>query len=251
MKPAQQKKPDTAKALKVAIINFSGNVGKSTIAKELLAPRLAAPEFSVESSNASAAHNATASKRFDASNYEDLQGELMGLDSAIVDIGASNALEFIKLMGSFKASHEEFDVFLVPVVSEKKQQTDTINTIESLANMGVSPERILLVYNMVELGKEREIDRSFALVNGYYDAEKKFTINTQAVIYRNDIYDRLRTLKMSLTQIINDTTDYRKIISNESSTESEKKKAINMVLGKRLAGSAQDNLDAVYAALFG
>lgn len=249
--PATQKKTAPAKFKKVAIVNFSGNVGKSTIAKELLAPRMNAPEFTIESSNANAAHSATQARRYDASNYEDLQSDLIGLDSAIVDIGASNAQEFIRLMGIFKASHEEFDVFLIPVVSEKKQQTDTINTIEALASLGVPAERILLVYNRVEMGKEKEIDRNFSLINGYFEIEKKFTILPEAVIFRNDIYDRLRVLKMSIMQITNDTTDYRKVINEGNVSEAEKKKAINMVLAKRLAGTALDNLDAVYNVLFG
>ena len=35
----------------------------------------------------------------------------MTLESAIVDVGASNVEEFIKQMGQFDGSHEEFDFF--------------------------------------------------------------------------------------------------------------------------------------------
>ena len=39
--------------MKVAVINFSGNVGKTTIARHLLAPRIAGAEvISIESINA-------------------------------------------------------------------------------------------------------------------------------------------------------------------------------------------------------
>lgn len=40
-------------------------------------------------------------------------------------------------MSQFDGSHEEFDYFVVPAVSEKKQQIDTVNTIETLAALGV------------------------------------------------------------------------------------------------------------------
>ena len=40
--------------MKVCVLNFSGNVGKSTIAAHLLQPRLNAQVFSVESLNVDA-----------------------------------------------------------------------------------------------------------------------------------------------------------------------------------------------------
>ena len=48
----------------------------------------------------------------------------MKLDDAIIDVGASNVEEFIKSMQQYDGSHEEFDYFVVPVVKEKKQQSE-------------------------------------------------------------------------------------------------------------------------------
>ena len=56
--------------------------------------------------------------------YGSLVEELMKLDDAIIDVGASNVEEFIKLMQQYDGSHEEFDYFVVPVVKEKKQQSE-------------------------------------------------------------------------------------------------------------------------------
>lgn len=251
MKTASPKKPESVRPIKIAIINFSGNVGKSTIAKELLASRFDAQGFSIETSNASTAHDATFFKRFDTNNYKAFQQELIVLKSAIVDIGASNAQEFTRLLEHFEDAHDEFDYFIVPTVSEKKQQTDTVNTIEVLSSIGVPAEKILLVYNRVKFGQETDIEQEFSMVNGYYKLDKVFTINPAAVIFDNEIYDMLRVLKMSVSQIIEDTTDYHEIIHDESSSEADKKKAINMIIAKRLAKSAQRNLDSVYKALLG
>src|SRR5690606_17824870 len=113
--------------MKVAVINFSGNPGKTTLVDNLLAPRMQAQKFQVETINAGASTNDPA-ERLKGKNYGALQEDLMLLDSAIVDVGASNVEEFIKQMGQFTGSHEEFDYFLVPTVSEKKQQIDTVNT---------------------------------------------------------------------------------------------------------------------------
>ena len=40
----------------------------------------------------------------------------MPLDAAIIDVGASNVEDFLKLMQQYDGSHEEFDYFVVPVV---------------------------------------------------------------------------------------------------------------------------------------
>ena len=112
-------------------------------------------------------------------------------------------------------------------------------------------EKILLVYNRVKFGQETDIEQEFSMVNGYYKLDKVFTINPAAVIFDNEIYDMLRVLKMSVSQIVEDTTDYHEMIHAESSSETDKKKAINMIIAKRLAKSAQRNLDSVYKALLG
>jgi aspartate-semialdehyde dehydrogenase len=113
--------------MKVAIIGLSGNVGKTTVAKQLLAPRLKAPEFAMETINASAS-DAGETERVKSEEFGALQEELMQLDSAIVDIGAYNVEEFMKLMGQFAASHEEFDYYVVPTVANQRRRTWTTCT---------------------------------------------------------------------------------------------------------------------------
>lgn len=56
----------------------------------------------------------------------------MTLDAAIIDVGASNVEDFLKLMQQYDGLNEESDVFIIPVVKEKKVQSDT-NTIRPAA----------------------------------------------------------------------------------------------------------------------
>ena len=72
----------------------------------------------------------------------------MNLESAIIDVGASNVEEFLKLMQRYSSSHEEFDYFVIPVVKERKQQVDTMNTIRALAELGIPKNKIRLVFNI-------------------------------------------------------------------------------------------------------
>ena len=236
--------------MKVAIINFSGNVGKTTIAQQLLAPRMNAPEFAVETINAGASDDVGDDvERLKGKEFGSLQEELMQIDSAIVDIGASNVEDFVKLMGQFDGSHEEFNYYVVPVVSEKKQQADTVNTIKTLSGLGVPAKKIRVVFNKVDVDDAGDLPRLFGPMFGYHDAHKGFTLRPDAVLFCNEIFERLRPLKMSVAEVVADETDYRAIL-REAKDESGKAHAVSMISAQRLAKSAHKNLDDVFKALF-
>ena len=115
--------------MKIAVMNFSGNVGKTTVAGHLPKPRMGdAPIFSIESLNVDAAADGLDVEKLRGKKFGELQEQLMRLDAAIVDVGASNFEDFLKMMQQYAGSHEEFDCFVIPVVKEKKQQADTVNT---------------------------------------------------------------------------------------------------------------------------
>lgn len=234
--------------MKVAVINFSGNPGKTTLVDNLLAPRMRAQKFQVETINAGASTNDPA-ERLKGKNYGALQEDLMLLDSAIVDVGASNVEEFIKQMGQFAGSHEEFDYFLVPTVSEKKQQIDTVNTIETLAGLGVPPKKIRVVFNKVELEDANDVSHLFGTIFGFYAETKRFTLRPEAVVFKNEIFERLYALQKTVSEIVADETDYRAML-REAKDEDAKAFAVNMISAQRLARSAHQNLEDVYKTLF-
>ena len=233
--------------MKVAVLNFSGNVGKTTIAGHLLKPRMGdATIFSVESLNVDASADGLEVERMRGKKFGDLQEQLMMLDKAIVDVGASNVEEFIKLMQQYDGSHEEFDYFVVPVVKEKKQQADTVNTIRALSDMGISKNKIRLVFNKVET--DESLEDEFRVLFGLAQVEKSFTLRPEAVIYSNEVYERLKTVGKSLGSITSDETDYRAKLRETSDAE-EKELCVRMVALKRLAITANKNLDDVFKAL--
>jgi hypothetical protein len=235
--------------MKVAIINFSGNVGKTTIARQLLAPRMQATQFAVETINVGASDDAGAAERIRGKEFGSLQEELMQIDSAIVDIGASNVEEFIKLMAQFAGSHEEFDYFVVPVVAEKKQQADSINTIKTLSRIGVPANKIRVVFNKVDPDDANDLPHQFGMLCGFFEAEKKFTFQPQAVLFANEVFDRLRTLKINVADLVMDPTDYRAALRSAPSDEA-RQHAVRMLSAKRLATSAHQNLEDVFQVLF-
>jgi hypothetical protein len=234
--------------MKVAVLNFSGNVGKTTVAGHLLKPRMGdAPIFSVESLNVDASADGLEVEKVKGRKFGELVDQLMQLDRAIVDVGASNVEDFFKLMQQYHGSHEEFDAFVVPVVKEKKQQADTVNTLRALAKLGIPKGKIRLLFNKVEV--DDSVRDDFAALFGLAEAEKSFTLRAEAVIYANEVFERLKSVGKSLGDITADGTDYRARL-REAKDEGEKEFCVRMVALKRLGTTANRNLDDVFKVLF-
>jgi len=235
---------------RIAIINFSGNVGKTTIATHLLAPRFkGAKIISVESLNIDGSADGIDVERMRGAKFGDIQRELlMHSGSVIVDVGSSNVEPFMKAMQQFSGSQADFDYFVVPAWKERKAQGDTINTIKALALLGVDAKRVLLVFNKVDL--DEDIEDEFPAIFGFHQAEHLFTLNPSAVIYGNEVFERIKGAGKTLPDVISDATDYRANFRT-AKTDDEKEHCIRMLQVRQLAGTAHSNLDDVFSALFG
>lgn len=228
---------------KFAVINFSGNVGKSTVSKHLLMPRVKNAEYvAVESINSGEDDGeAVRGKQFGA-----LQEQLMLIDAAVVDVGASNVEDFVKLMQQYRGSHEEFDRFLVPVVKEGKQIKDSIATIEALAAMGVDRKRIVVVFNKLE--SDETVEDAFYPIIAYHKDMNKFTLKPEAVIHYSELYQRLRQSGASIPDVLGDETDYKTKL-RETTDPEQRAEFANRISMRRLAFAANENLDAVFKAV--
>lgn len=234
--------------MKVAVTNFSGNVGKTTVSGELLKHRMkTARMFSVESINSGLDSNAMEVEKIKGKKYGELLDELMLAESAIVDIGASNVEDFFKLMQQYHGSHEEFDYFVIPVVKEGKVQIDTVNTIRSLQRLGIDKNRIKTIFNKVDM--DDDIKDEFKSLFGLAELEDSFIADEKAVIYANEVFERLKDAGKSLSDITEDKTDYRAQLRKATNDE-EKTECIKMIALKRLAVTANNNLDDVFETLF-
>ncbi len=229
--------------MKIAVINFSGNVGKSTVAKHLLMPRMNGAEFiAVESINADEGADETVRGK----HFGQLQEQLLAVEDAVVDIGASNVEDFVKLMRQYRGSHEDFDFFVVPAVKEGKQIKDTIATIEALSAMGVPARKIRLLFNKLEA--DETVKEVFFPLFAYHEDTRAFTLEPKAVIHFSELYQRLRMHKTTIGELVLDTTDYKARI-REAKSQAEKEQFAALLSMRRLAFAAQENLDAVFAAV--
>jgi hypothetical protein len=229
--------------MKIAVINFSGNVGKSTVAKHLLMPRMTGAEFiAVESINADEGSDETVRGK----HFGQLQEQLLAVEDAVVDIGASNVEDVMKLMAQYRGSHEDFDIFVVPAVKEGKQVKDTIATIEALAAMGVPARKIRVVFNKLEA--DETVEEAFWPLFAYHRDSRAFTLEPKAVIHFSELYQRLRMHKTTIPELTVDATDYKGKI-REAKDGAEKARLAALLSMRRLAFAAKENLDAVFSAL--
>lgn len=228
---------------KVAVLNFSGNVGKSTVARHVLMGRMDDPAYiAVESINADEGEGDTVRGK----QWGQLQEELMMMDSAVVDVGASNVEDFIKLVQQYRGSHEEFDLFVVPVVAESKQIRDTIATIDALHAIGVPSKKIRVVFNRLEV--DETVEDNFWPLIAYHQDKARYTLREEAVIGYSELYHKMRTHRMTIEDLMADDTNWRAKLK-EAKTDAEKQRAAAMISMRRLAITAKENLDAVFATI--
>ena len=232
--------------MKVCVLNFSGNVGKTTVAAHLLQPRMNAPLFSVETLNQDAEADGVDLERVKGDRFGDLQRKLHKLDAAIVDVGSSNVETFLALMGQYDGSQEDFDYFIVPTVSDKKQTADTVNTIRALHNLGIQQERIKIVFNKVDIADD--VEEEFGALFGM-KAQGLIQLNQKAAIQENEVFELIKDANLSLAAVIADQRDFRQAV-RDAQTPDEQEEAINLLAIKRLSATCSRNLDATYQALF-
>lgn len=229
--------------MKLAVINYSGNVGKTTVARHLLAPRISGCQVvAVESINADDGQPVTIRGR----EFAQLQEFLQSVDNVVVDIGASNVEELLKLMRRYLDSQEDFDGFIVPTVPARKQQQDTAATLAELARIGVPPERLRVVFNQVD--DDSPIDRTFETLLAYCASTGVAQPNVAAFISFNEVYALVRGSGQSLAELAADRTDYKALIA-KAGPQADKLALAHCLAMQRLARGVIPQLDACFSAL--
>lgn len=234
----------------ITLINFTGNVGKSTLTNQLFRPRLRNKNysfFSIETLNDSDAETMEKRRGQDYNNlYEEI---LLDHDNAVIDVGASNVESFMQKMNSNVGSHEDFDLFVLPIIPDtQKQMQDTVNTIASLNVIGVPAKKIVLVFNQVQ-DEFRDIEEQFPEIFLYHQAKKNFTLDKNLVIYDNEAFRRVSNLNTNIYDLANSNEDFKALANGEKLTREQKHQYILLHSTRGQAKSANDNLDNVFNIL--
>lgn len=230
--------------MKLAILNYCGTVGKTTLAAHLFKPRMPdAPIMAIESINDDVSSLGLDSEKFKGDKYMQIYKRLLVQDDCIIDVGASNVENFLDRMIKFDGSHEEIDLFVVPVTPGQKEQRESAATIASLIEIGVPVEKIRVILNRVEDEPKAE----FVTIFG---AAKKFgfKLSEQCSVYENEVYDLLNKRSKTIDSVLNDETDYKAKLREAMVNDDDK--AVNictdMIALKSLSVGAKRNLDIVF-----
>lgn len=204
------------KYLKIAILNNSGNVGKSMICDTLFYPRIEGiKKIKIETINSDGTDDETTA----ATNIKKVFQLIDSSDLAIIDVGASNIENFMANLEMLEGSHEEIDFFFIPTTPKPKQQTDTITTINNLLDLGVESSQIKLIFNFY--------DTSFLIENLYpaiFDSELFDELELSEdknlfVINDNPVFDMLGEMGFHFTEIVNDKRDFKALIRGTDDTK--------------------------------
>lgn len=225
--------------IKVAILNNSGNVGKSTICHTFLHPRIPNSEVvRVETINDDGVYGEKMSSKDMTSVIEKIDI----LDKVIIDVGSSNIENFIKGLKENSGSHEDIDFYFVPVTPETKQQKDTCNTVDELLDMGVEPNNIHLILNKVDT--TLSLDVQFKLINesGLLKSIDCSTLESCIQIPDTEIFTLIERINTTYYESVNDYTDYRAEIRKTSDKDIRSALSIKKSC-HRLAKAFDERLD--------
>ncbi|MCG9100442.1 hypothetical protein [Laribacter hongkongensis] len=196
--------------MKIALFNYSGNVGKTTLARLLAASLPGVKVITLESVN----DGVTGEQMRGDDDIDRVQAALIDHDDLILDVGASNAEAFFAGLVRYAGMSDDIDVFVVPVMPTQKAQIDTLRSVRDLVSLGVSPERIRVVFNGV--GQRRTAEQEFPAIFAEQALERSFEIDPLLWMPDTPVFNHLRAAGgLSLFEAATDETDYRPLIREE------------------------------------
>ncbi|WP_045395008.1 StbB family protein [Vibrio rotiferianus] len=228
--------------MKICVINFSGNVGKSIVSQHLLKTRIKNSNIiSVESINS----DGTNDEKIKGKRFTDIMNRVLDAQSVIVDVGASNVEDFLQQMKKSIGSQDDFDYFVVPTIFKNKQITDTVATIDTLNEIGIEKERIKVIFNMLD--EDSNLLYDFKEV---FDCKNVATISEDIFIYESELFNRLHEIPdfTSISDLTRDKTDYKALIQS-TEDKAVRSEYITKLGLKRLAIGVERMLDNTYSQL--
>lgn len=249
--------------LRIAVLNKSGNVGKTTLVSCMIAPRL--PELVrvayVEMTNVMPDQiPEPIGEVFGAHEFGEVENELLDAKlknkSMIIDFGASDYNTTIEMFSQFALFKKAVDMFVIPCAPKGKIQEDTTDVIDDLLDFGIDIKKIHVLFNNVPLRDKRNLRRTFRHV--FDDQAKKktkyngntFTANEQLVMYQAEIFNSLENLipRISLADLLADKTDYESAAAN-SQDEDEQFYFARLDSVRALAKNTSGSFDKVFNEL--
>lgn len=232
------------------VLNFSGNVGKSTIVTNVLSPRMQAAEIiTVESLNEGDGREDKEDgkrERITARNARRIFEKVaMAEDGILVDVGSSNIELLINEFQRFQGAEELFDLWVIPTIGERKQFQDTCQTILFLNTLGIPKERIRVVMNRAD---PKNLKEQFSALFSFHREHPIFMLSDQACLPECEVYEIAKASRLVVYDVANGKRDYRSEMK-EADDIAEKERLARMYSVSLLAKSQEAAHERVWNAL--
>ena len=226
--------------MKIMVLNNSGNVGKTLVARHLLVPRLdpACARFSVESIN-----HGVEGEKVRGRNLRSVLSEIELHADAVVDVGSSNIEACYEEMRKMPGAHKIFDLFVVPTTPQRKQHFDTLATLDKLQSLGVPLSKLRVVLNAVDFTVP--VDEAFPDLAPELRGRG---LSLNAVIHQSDVFDLIED--GPLENWLGDIEAVKRQLA--AATTIEQRRELATAIGvMRLATGVKQELDAVFVHVTG
>jgi hypothetical protein len=233
--------------MKIAVMSYSGSVGKTVVAHHLLKARMPEAVFkSVETINQSAADlGASDVEQLKGRDFKTLLQSILLEDEAIIDVGMSNIEAMMEAMELVEGAAHEFDMFVIPITPDQKAWQEGLKTADVLSAMGVSADKIRLLPNKIEKSPVDEIPTAY----NYVKRHKRAWISEHAYLFNSDVYGYLAHKKMGFSELTNPEVDYKALAKAEPDKEKAKELA-GLYVWSKMAVSVKRNQDYAFEKLF-
>lgn len=227
--------------MRIAIINYSGNVGKTTIAAQLLAPRLKDYKIlSIESINENASNISQAEfEQMKSDKFSKIVTEILKQDNLILDVGASNVEDFMKGLVKFRNSFDYIDLFIIPITPKSKIQNESVNTADYLLDIGVPVSKIKVIFNQADDDLNEVFEKTINKLS-----KLGIAVNPNLVIAETDLFDNLNTKKMNISELF--AKDYREELKIMDKKAKNYDHFVDLTVMRINAEAINENLDNVF-----
>jgi hypothetical protein len=226
----------------IVVISKAGKAGKSTVAKQLIAPMIQAQWIEIETFNEKGTGSAmTVSGRKLNSIAEAIA---ISESNVVLDVGISNYDLFMKELAQLSDTAAAIDFWVIPVQPEPAFVNEGISTAKELVErLGIEPGRIMFVPNSVEQPEDMLDDFRIAIA-----ACKATGMHfVEAPIVQNVVFASMSKRKKSIIEFADEAVDWDSKIAAESDTTARAMLASEKVLHERVKFLAK-NLRGVWAA---
>jgi len=248
--------------LRIAALNKSGNVGKTTLVSCMMAPRMTdlVKVAYVDLTNAIPDEiPAPIGAVYGAHEFGEVENELLDAKrknkSMIIDFGASDYNTTLEMFSQYALFKNAIDLFVLPCLPADKVQKDTISVIEDLLDFGIPITKIRVLFNSVPMRDKKNLRRTFSDIFEFQAEKleklgKTFVANDDLVMFEAEIFKRLGQFKptMALATILADQTDYDEAIV-KSNDEDEKFLFSRIQSVRALALNTENTLSKVFNVL--